>query len=117
MSLEIRIDPSSAVPPFQQIVDEVVAAVREGWLATGEKLPTVRGLAGEVGVAVNTVAKAYRQLEAEGHVETLGRHGTVVRGTPGGDDDVSSAATQFAAAARARGLELEAAIGVLRRTW
>ena len=49
MSLEIRIDPSSAVPPFQQIVDEVVAAVREGSLATGEKLPTVRGLAGEVG--------------------------------------------------------------------
>ncbi|WP_168582006.1 GntR family transcriptional regulator [Gephyromycinifex aptenodytis] len=117
MSLEIRIDPSSAVPPFQQIVDHVVVAVREGELATGERLPTVRGLAGEVGVAVNTVAKAYRQLEAEGHVETLGRHGTVVRGRVDEDDEVTEAATQFAASARARGLDLEAAIGVLRRTW
>ena len=50
----------------------------------GTRLPAVRQLAADLGLAVNTVARAYRELEAAGLVETRGRHGTVV--APGRDD-------------------------------
>jgi len=63
---------------FEQVRAQVIDGVREGRLATGEKLPTVRGLADELGIAPNTVAKAYRLLEADGVIETRGRAGTFV---------------------------------------
>lgn len=121
-SLAIVLDTGSAVPAYRQICDQVVCAIRSGSLATGTRLPTVRQLAADLDLAVNTVAKAYKQLEAEGHVATQGRNGTVVLGrdsTEGaqGDDEIQAAALNFAAAARRAGLDLDSAIGVLRRTW
>lgn len=128
--MRFSLDADSPVAPYQQICDQVVAGVRSGALATGIRLPTVRGLAAELGLAVNTVAKAYKQLEAEGHVETRGRAGTVVlpgararRGDgPGTDgvvpsDAIEKAAAGFAVQARRAGLDLDEAIGVLRRLW
>jgi len=63
---------------FEQLRTQVIEAVRDGRLATGAKLPTVRGLADELGIAPNTVAKAYRLLETDGVIETRGRAGTFV---------------------------------------
>ena len=74
--MPLSVDRDRDVAPFEQIRAGVVAAIDAGELAPGDRLPTVRGLAGELGVAPNTVARAYRELEAEGVVETRGRHGT-----------------------------------------
>lgn len=111
------VDPERTTPSYGQIVEQTVAAIREGRLVAGERLPPVRALAAQLGVAVNTVAKAYRQLEEEGHVETRGRGGTLVR--PGSTPSSASAraAEAFVAAARQDGLELEEAVGLLRRSW
>ncbi|MFC5906163.1 GntR family transcriptional regulator [Streptacidiphilus monticola] len=104
----IRLDPSSNVPPSEQIRAQVAAAAQSGEAPVGEKLPTVRGLAQELGVAANTVAKAYRELEAAGVVETRGRHGTVIAAA--GDRSRAEAARLAAAyAQRAHSLGIPAA--------
>jgi DNA-binding transcriptional regulator YhcF (GntR family) len=72
------IDPKSATPPFEQLRVQVIAAVREGSLVPGTRLPTVRKLADELGLAANTVARAYRELERDEVIETRGRHGSFV---------------------------------------
>ncbi|MFL2001720.1 GntR family transcriptional regulator [Microbacterium sp. A1-JK] len=74
----IDIDPASAIPPFEQLRAGIVAAVSTGDLAAGHRLPTVRRLAEDLGVAPGTVARAYRELEASGIIETQGRNGTYV---------------------------------------
>lgn len=79
------IDPASQTPPFQQVHDTVVEAVASGQLLPGAKLPTTRGLAAHLGIAVNTVASAYKQLEVAAVVEGRGRAGTFVRLSAVGD--------------------------------
>ena len=95
----LTIDPDAPIPPSEQIRAHVVGAVRDGALAPGARLPAVRALAAELGVAAGTVAKAYRTLEADGVVETRGRNGTVV--APHGDP-VERQAQAAAEAYRAR---------------
>lgn len=118
MPHRIRIDPTTTTPVFQQIVDQVVELLAAGDLVAGTKLPPVRTLAADLGVAANTVAKAYRQLEAEGHVETRGRNGTVLLEPADGSGagEVGRAASAYLRTARRHGLDLEQAIGVLRRS-
>ena len=74
----MRIDPGAAVPPFEQVRAQFAAQIADGTLVVGTRLPTVRKLADDLGLAVNTVARAYRELESAGLVETRGRAGTVV---------------------------------------
>jgi DNA-binding transcriptional regulator YhcF (GntR family) len=80
----LSLDPDSPVPPFEQVCAQLAAAIGNGSLKQSSRLPTVRQLAAELGLAVNTVAKAYRQLERAGLIETRGRHGTFVAGAPTG---------------------------------
>jgi DNA-binding transcriptional regulator YhcF (GntR family) len=80
----IALDPGSPLPPFEQVRRQIADAVRSGSLLPGVRLPTVRQLAGDLDLAVNTVAKAYRELELAGLVETRGRQGTFVAGPPSG---------------------------------
>ena len=72
------VDPRSAVPPFEQIRVQILDLVRSGDLPPQTRLPTVRKLASDLGLAPNTVARAFRELERQGVVETRGRHGTFV---------------------------------------
>jgi len=65
----ITVDFDSAVPVYQQIADEIRALVARGELRDGDGLPSVRQLGGQVGVNLNTVARAYRTLAEEGLVE------------------------------------------------
>ncbi|WP_104091588.1 GntR family transcriptional regulator [Arthrobacter sp. GMC3] len=74
----ILINPRSAVPPFEQIRVQVIELIRAGGLLPQTRLPTVRKLAADLGLAPNTVARAYRELELNGAVETRGRHGTFI---------------------------------------
>jgi DNA-binding transcriptional regulator YhcF (GntR family) len=76
------LDPESSVPPYEQVRSQIAAAIESGRLRPAAQLPTVRRLAGDLGLAVNTVARAYRELELAGLVETRGRHGTFVAGPP-----------------------------------
>jgi len=78
----IRIDLSARTPPYQQLRAAILAAIGTGELAPGDRLPTVRQLAGDLGVAPGTVQRAYAELEADGAVESRGRRGTFVRGAP-----------------------------------
>ncbi|WP_040164153.1 GntR family transcriptional regulator [Microbacterium gorillae] len=102
----IVIDPRSAVPPFEQLRSQFIDAVSSGEIAGGEKLPTVRRLAEELGLAPGTVARAYKELEASGIIETRGRNGTFV--LPQGDGvarRAQQAAADFAATIRALRLD------------
>lgn len=116
--MHVAIDQSSSVPPYEQLRSQVAAQVADGTLAAGTRLPTVRGLARELGLAVNTVARAYRELEADGVVTTAGRRGTVVSpGTGHGSGEAREAAARYTATARRLGLTLPEATLLLERTW
>lgn len=104
-ALGLTIDPSAAAPPYEQLHAAVVAAVAAGQLAPGSKLPTVRGLAERLGLAVNTVAKAYKALEADGVIEGRGRNGTfVAEHGDAAERTLQSAAADYAALARRLGV-------------
>jgi GntR family transcriptional regulator len=73
-----RLDTSSGVPFYRQIIDQVLLAVADGRLSPGTQLPTVRQLAVDLSVNLNTVAKAYREMEIRGIVDTQQGTGTFV---------------------------------------
>ncbi|MFI5528121.1 GntR family transcriptional regulator [Kitasatospora sp. NPDC051853] len=79
--MQLSVDHQSATPPYEQVRLQIAEQARSGALAAGLKLPTVRALAEELGLAANTVARAYRELEADGVVETHGRRGTLIAAT------------------------------------
>ena len=64
----LRIREESDSPIYQQIIDQVKAQVADGTLGKGERLPSVRELAADLGINVNTVYKAYKDLETQGVV-------------------------------------------------
>ena len=74
----ITVDESTGVAPFEQVRDQFADLIASGALAEGDKLPTVRGLAADLVLAPGTVARAYKELEAQGLVVSRSRAGTVV---------------------------------------
>ena len=87
-----------------------------GELTPGTKLPTVRGLADELELAPNTVARAYRELEASGMIETRGRAGSVVSGD-GVEQAAREAAHAFVERAKALGIRESEAVQLVRRAF
>lgn len=112
--MKIQIDHDSVEPPYEQVRRQITEAVDSGDLKPGEKLPPVRTLAAEVGLAANTVGKAYKELEALGVVATRGRAGTVVLGR-GADRSAREAAAAYAMTVRALGLGDVEALELVRR--
>ena len=118
--MDITVDLSSPTPPYEQIRAQIAGLVHGGLLLDGARLPTMRALAADLGVAVGTVARAYRELEAAGLVASRRRTGTVVtsppaaRSAPSVPADVQAAATELAAQAAAAGLDVDATVAVLR---
>jgi GntR family transcriptional regulator len=82
----IRIRPDGP-PPYEQIRDRVAGLIARGRWLPGDRVPTVRGLADELGLAPNTVARAYRALEVDGWLVGRGRAGTFVADRPPVDPD------------------------------
>lgn len=82
--MELRLDPSSSDPLNRQIVDQIRHQIASGKLRTGERLPPVRALAAQLGLNVNTVARAYLELERSGVVSTAPGRGTFVAGEAAG---------------------------------
>ncbi|KAA0256526.1 MAG: GntR family transcriptional regulator [Acidobacteria bacterium] len=81
-AVPFRLDTASGVPFYRQVIDQVLLAVADGRLAPGTQLPTVRQLAVDLEVNLNTVAKAYREMEIRGIVETQQGTGTFVSARP-----------------------------------
>lgn len=109
----LRVDPDAGGPLFDQLRIAVIEAVRDGRLAAGDRLPTVRELAAEQGLAVNTVARAYRELETAGVVETRGRQGSFVARTDPADAAMAAAARGYVDTARSLGISREQAVRYL----
>jgi len=78
-----RLDSSTGVPFYRQIIDQVLLAVGDGRLKPGTQLPTVRQLAVDLSVNLNTVAKAYREMEIRGIVQTQQGTGTFIAARTG----------------------------------
>lgn len=111
----ITLDPASATPPFEQVRAQLAAGIVSGELSAGTRLPPVRRLADDLGLAANTVARAYRDLEAAGLVETRGRGGTIVSAR--GDrarEQLLAAARRYAGLAHDLGVADDEALGLVR---
>lgn len=119
----LTIDPDRGVPPYEQLRTQVAAMTVTGELPPGQKLPTVRRLATDLGLAANTVARAYRELEADGVISTQGRRGTFVRSALLDDETAEDpgaarkAAQNFTTAARRSGLSLAEATRLVEASW
>lgn len=116
----ITVDPHSPVPPFEQLRMAIRQLIVTGALPIGARLPTVRQLAADLGLAPGTVARAFRELEAEGITESRRRHGTHVRGMPVPPDSaerrrrIRDAAAQYAAVVAELGINSDQAIALVR---
>ena len=109
----LRVDVKSGRPLFDQLRTQVIDGVRSGALPPGTRLPTVRELAGQLGVATNTVARAYRELELAAIVETRGRFGTFISRVDPTDAAMAAAAKEYVEVARALGLTKSDAVRYL----
>lgn len=74
----VEVDTTSPTPPYEQIRSQLARMIGTGVLPAETQLPPIRQLAADLGLAANTVARAYRELEAEGLVTSRVRHGTTV---------------------------------------
>ncbi|MEV6694966.1 GntR family transcriptional regulator [Micromonospora sp. NPDC051196] len=118
----IVIDAASPTPPYEQLRAQLARQIQDRSLAVGTRLPTIRRLAADLGLAVNTVGRAYRELEEAGLIETHGRAGSFVSaaGEPA-LDRARSAARDYAAVITSVGIDpteavriVEAALGMGR---
>ncbi|MDR7384668.1 GntR family transcriptional regulator [Promicromonospora iranensis] len=92
----LQVDLASPVPVYEQIRSQVSALVAVGGLRPGDRLPASRDLARDLGIAVGTVQRAYRELEASGVVTSRRRVGTVIAEPPAtaGSGEVSGDAAR-----------------------
>src|ERR1700722_3049103 len=80
-AIEFRLDPSSGVPTYLQLVQQVEQALRLGYLKPGDRLPKVRDVVASLAVNPNTVLKAYRELETKGLTAGRPGQGTFIEAT------------------------------------
>jgi DNA-binding transcriptional regulator YhcF (GntR family) len=109
------------VPPYEQLREQIAGLIATGELTAGTRLPPVRQLAADLGLAGGTIARAYRELDQAGLIEGRGRHGTVVRAAPAasaGEQErrrvLSAAAERLARTARELGFSDEATLAAAR---
>ena len=76
--IKFNLDPKTGIPFYRQILDQIKFGIASGNLNMGEQLPTVRALAVELKVNLNTVAKAYKELEIKEILETQQGTGTFI---------------------------------------
>jgi GntR family transcriptional regulator len=117
----LRVDLASPVPPYEQLRAQIAGLIATGGLRPDDRLPSVRQLAADLGLAGGTIARAYRALEQAGLVEGRGRHGTVVRQGPTLDaeqrahrHELAVAAERLVRTVRDLGLSDDAALAALR---
>ncbi|GGM89105.1 GntR family transcriptional regulator [Dactylosporangium sucinum] len=111
----IVIDAASPVPPFEQLRAQLARQIQDHTLAVGTRLPTIRRLAADLGLAVNTVGRAYRELEEAGLIETRGSAGSFVSAAgEKGRERASRAAAEYAAVIASVGIDANEAIRIVK---
>ncbi|MDR2453413.1 MAG: GntR family transcriptional regulator [Bifidobacteriaceae bacterium] len=120
----VRIDHTSPVPIFEQLRSQLERLIVSGQLAAGSRLPAIRHLAIDLGIAPGTVAKVYEALAREGLVTSARRHGTTVAARPacaGANPrtaaEVQQAAESLVVVARQGNIGLEAALRSVSQAW
>jgi DNA-binding transcriptional regulator YhcF (GntR family) len=110
----LSMDNTSPIPPYEQVRSSLAGQINDRTLPVGTKLPTVRKLAADLGIAPNTIARAYRELEEAGLIETRGRAGSFV-GASGdqGRKRAQEAAAEYASTARRLGLSQGEALAIV----
>ncbi|WUD70765.1 GntR family transcriptional regulator [Streptomyces sp. NBC_00510] len=110
----IVIDSASPVPPFEQLRAQLARQIQDHTLAVGTQLPTIRRLAADLGLAVNTVGRAYRALEEAALIETRGRAGSFVTAAgEQGRERARHAAAEYAAVIAGVGIDTDEAIRII----
>ncbi|CAA9351070.1 MAG: Transcriptional regulator, GntR family [uncultured Nocardioidaceae bacterium] len=115
--VEVVVDTTSPVAPYEQVRAQLAASIAAGTLPAGSRLATVRQLAADLGIAANTVARAYRELEADGVIVTQGRRGSFVPSTVPAESPVGDLARAFVLEARTRGLTCPEALRLVEDAW
>ena len=111
----IAIDAASPVAPFEQLRAQFAKQIQDRTLAVGARLPTIRHLAADLGLAVNTVGRTYRELEVAGLIETRGRAGSFVSaGGEQGREQARRAAADYAAVIARVGIDPAEAIRIVQ---
>lgn len=108
------VDPHTGVPIYLQLIEQVKRSVALGVLSAGERLPTVKQLAYDLTINPNTVAKAYRELERDGIIETSVGRGSFVS-AQGASDRAATALTDVSASALDAAVREAKSLGVKRR--
>lgn len=118
--IKFSLDYSSGVPVYRQIIDQIIFGIASGQLKLGEQLPTVRALAVELKVNLNTVSKAYKELEIRNVLETQQGTGTFINQTEKvmqdheREDKLKDICTQFSSVALSYGFTLDEVIQALK---
>ena len=110
----LTLDPDSTEPPFRQLKGQIIEAIRRGTLTPGTRMPAIRTLATDVGIAARTAAKVYSELEEAGMLEGRGRSGTFVTAPDLTSAVLTRAAEEFAERAAGSGFTLNEAIAAAR---
>ncbi|GAB3534299.1 GntR family transcriptional regulator [Phytohabitans suffuscus] len=117
----LTIDTASPVPPYEQIRAQLAQLIQHQVLAPGDRLPPVRQLAGDLGLAVGTVARAYRELELSGQVRSRRGGGTTVAATAAKSTPaershlLATHAATYVAQARQLGFDDDGLLAAVRR--
>jgi GntR family transcriptional regulator len=114
----VEIDLDDPTPPYAQLRRNLAALIDRGVLAAGRRLPTVRQLAGDLGIAAGTVMRAYKELEEAGYVRGDRRRGTVVaegRRSTAADAALDRLAATYLAAAASLGVDADGALAAVSR--
>lgn len=115
--MNLLIDTASDVAPYEQLRAQLAGMIASGELPAATRLATVRQMAADLGLAANTVARAYRELEADGLIETHGRRGTFVRSASQPSGSLSRLVADYVSSARALGLTCPEATRLIEERW
>lgn len=118
----LSVDSTRALPVYEQVRDQIRRMVSTGTLAPGARLPTIRQLAADLGLAKGTIERAYELLESDRLIERRGRNGTVVADRPdvptaSAVRELGDAAERLVVVARQVGADEEAVVAALRQAW
>ena len=119
--IDFKLDPKGGIPYYRQVIDQIRFGIVTGNLKVGEQLPTVRALAVQLKVNLNTISKAYRELEIQNVLETQQGTGTFIGPVkveiPEGErqNKLESICTEFFSIAASYGFSIEQVIEELKR--
>ena len=116
----LAIDTASAVPPYEQLREQIAALITSGSLRAEDRIPPIRQLARDLGLAPGTVNRAMRELESDGWLESRGHRGTFVRANRPNPDkalraaSITEAARKYALSVKQLGVDRGEAIETFR---